>query len=89
MEQIEPRSKKVRGLAKATLEMIEQGQLICEQCAPISVRGIAYKLLPLGFFDSMKQVGKVSRVMVKARQRGFISWGDIFDETRELEREAS
>ena len=47
-EQIETRSKKVRGMAKASIELIEAMAEIAEAAQPITGRGVGYKLFTAG-----------------------------------------
>jgi hypothetical protein len=87
-EQIETRSKKGRGMARASLELIEAMRVEAEAAQPITGRGIGYKLFVRGLIPSMRQsdMQKVYRLLKEARERGMIPWEWIVDETRELER---
>ena len=87
-EQIETRSKKGRGMARASLELIEAMRVEAEAAQPITGRGIGYKLFVRGLIPSMGQsdMQKVYRLLKEARERGMIPWEWIVDETRELER---
>jgi hypothetical protein len=84
-EQIEPRSKKVRGLNKSTVKLIEAMKEIARDTHPITGRGVGYKLFSAGLIGGMNEMPKVYRALVVARERGDISWDWIVDETRELE----
>ena len=44
VEQIETLSKKTRGMAQASLDLIESMYAIAEETQPITGRGIGYKL---------------------------------------------
>ena len=87
-EQIETRFKKGRGMARASLELIEAMRVEAEAAQPITGRGIGYKLFVRGLIPSMGQsdMQKVYRLLKEARERGMIPWEWIVDETRELER---
>jgi hypothetical protein len=87
-EQIETRSKKGRGMARASLELIDAMRVEAEAAQPITGRGIGYKLFVRGLIPSMGQsdMQKVYRLLKEARERGMIPWEWIVDETRELER---
>jgi hypothetical protein len=90
-EQIETRSKKVRGMAKASIELIEAMWDIAEAAEPITGRGVGYKLFTAGLIPSMStpDMQKVYRLLRLAREDGTIPWEWIVDETRDLERKAS
>ncbi|MGH6865792.1 MAG: hypothetical protein ACREDO_06430 [Methyloceanibacter sp.] len=90
-EQIDTRSKKVRGMARKSIELIEAMHAIAERVQPITGRGIGYKLFSAGLIPSMetKSMQKVYRLLKEARERGIIPWSWIVDETRELECESS
>ena len=90
-EYFETGSKKGRGRAAKSIEMIEAMAEIAEECAPITVRGVAYKLFTQGLIPSMEKnnTANVSRLLKAAREEGTIPWEHIVDETRELERQAS
>ena len=83
-EQIEPRSKKVRGRNKSTIKLVEAMKKIAEETRPITGRGIGYKLFAAGLIPSMaeKEMSKVYRDLVNAREDGIIPWDWIVDETR-------
>ena len=83
------RSKKVRGMARKSLAMIEAMQAIAEEAQPITGRGIGYKLFTAGMILSMSDMPSVYRLLKEARERGMIPWEWIVDETRELERASS
>jgi hypothetical protein len=90
-EQIETRFKKGRGMAKASLELIEAMREIAEATQPITGRGVGYRLFVAKLIASMElgEMQRVYRLLKEARERGMIPWEWIVDETRELERVAS
>lgn len=77
-----------RGLAKATLELREQCHAILEEIQPATVRAVCYRLFVAKLLPDMSKnsTAKISRVLTRAREDGYISWDWIVDETRELER---
>ena len=87
-EQFETRSKKVRGMARASLDLIEAMAAIAEAAQPITGRGVGYKLFTAGLINSMatSEMARVYRLLKEARERDLIPWGWIVDETRALER---
>jgi hypothetical protein len=87
-KQIETCSKKVRGMALASLELIEAMHAAATAAHPITGRGIGYKLFAAGLIPSMDRapMQRVYRLLREARERGMIPWEWIVDETRELER---
>ena len=52
-EHFEPCSKKGRGFAKRSLELIEAMYTITEAAQPITGRGVGYKLFTAGLIASM------------------------------------
>ena len=90
-EQIETGSKKTRGRAKKSLELIETMQAICAAAQPITGRGVGYKLFTAGLIPSMArgEMQRVYRLLKEAREQDIIPWEWIVDESRELERVAS
>ena len=90
-EQIETRSKKVRGMARRSLDLIEAMYAAAEAAQPITGRGIGYKLFTRGLIPSMArpEMQRVYRLLKEAREQGNIPWAWIVDETRELERMSS
>jgi hypothetical protein len=87
-EQIEASPKKVRGMARKSLDLIETMAKIAKAGAPISVRGVCYKLFTLRLIPSMAktETNRVGRLLRIAREQGTISWDWIVDEAREFER---
>ena len=90
-EQIKTSSKKVRGMARASLDLIETMHKAAEAAHPITGRGIGYKLFTASLIPSMEtgQMQRVYRLLKEAREREMIPWEWIVDETRELERRPS
>src|SRR5712675_3237697 len=84
----ETRSKKVRGMAQASIELIEAMRIAAEAAQPITGRGIGYKLFTRGLIPSMatSEMQRVYRLLKQAREQGMIPWRWIVDETRKLER---
>ena len=87
-EHFEPCSKKGRGFARRSLELIEAMHTITEAAQPITGRGVGYKLFTAGLIASMarKEMQRVYRLLKEAREREIIPWDWIVDETRSLER---
>jgi hypothetical protein len=81
-------SKKGRGMARHSLDLIEAMYAAAEAAQPITGRGVGYKLFTAGLIPSMarKEMQRVYRLLRLAREQGDIPWEWIVDETRELER---
>jgi hypothetical protein len=81
-------SKKGRGMARRSLDLIEAMHAAAEAAQPITGRGIGYKLFAAGLIPSMarSEMQRVYRLLTKARENGDIPWEWIVDETRTLER---
>src|SRR5262245_55134863 len=81
-------SKKGRGMARRSLELIEAMYAAAEAAQPITGRGIGYKLFAQGLIPSMakSEMQRVYRLLKEARERHIIPWEWIVDETRALER---
>ena len=81
-------SKKGRGMAQQSLDLIEAMYTVTEAAQPITGRGIGYKLFASGLIPSMEraEMQRVYRLLKEAREQGRIPWAWIVDETRELER---
>jgi hypothetical protein len=84
-------SKKGRGMAQRSLDLIEAMHAAAEAAQPITGRGIGYKLFTQRIIASMakSEMQRVYRLLREARERGIIPWGWIVDETREIERVAT
>src|SRR5262249_493384 len=87
-EHFETRSKKGRGMAQRSLDLIEAMYAKAEAAHPITGRGIGYKLFTAGLIPSMAraEMQRVYRLLKEARERGHIPWEWIVDETRAVER---
>src|SRR5262249_51494174 len=87
-EQFETRSKKVRGMARQSLELIYAMYAAARAAQPITGRGIGYKLFTAGLIPSVERANmqRVYRLLKEGREQGLIPWEWIVDETRELER---
>jgi hypothetical protein len=87
-EYFETRSKKGRGMAQRSLDLIEAMSAAAEAAWPITGRGIGYKLFIARLISSMEtnEMQRVYRLLKEARERGIIPWEWIVDETRSLER---
>jgi len=87
-EQIETYSKKVRGRAQRSLDLIDAMYAAAERANPITGRGIGYKLFTAGLIPSMarSEMQRVYRLLKEAREQGHIPWEWIVDETRTIER---
>lgn len=84
--------KKGRGMAQASLDLIDAMYEIAEEAQPITGRGVGYKLFTAGLIPSMacmKKKPNVYRLLKEARERGIIPWEWIVDENRDLERAPS
>jgi hypothetical protein len=84
-------SKKGRGMAQRSLELIDAMYAITEATQPITGRGVGYKLFtakPAPLISSMgkSEMQRVYRLLREAREQSIIPWGWIVDETRSIER---
>ena len=86
-----PRRGRGRGLAKDTIDLMHVMYRICEECQPITVRGVAYKLFTMKLLPDMSVAStqKVSRLLTMAREKSIIPWEWIVDESREIEEYAT
>jgi hypothetical protein len=84
----ETRSKKGRGMARRSLDLIEAMYAAAEAAHPITGRGIGYKLFIAGLIPSMAraEMQRVYRLLKEARECGIIPWSWIVDESRAIER---
>jgi hypothetical protein len=87
-EYFETSTKKGRGMARRSLDLIEAMRAVAEPAQPITGRGIGYKLFTQGLIPSMarKEMQRVYRLLKEARERGWIPWSWIVDEGRAIER---
>lgn len=81
-------SKKGRGMARRSLELIDAMYGIVESAQPITGRGVGYKLFTANLIPSMgtNDMQRVYRLLKLAREQGEIPWAWIVDETRSLEK---
>jgi len=81
-------TKKGRGRAQRSHDMIKAMYEIAEESQPITGRGVGYKLFSQGLIPSMSRndMQGVYRLLKEAREEGTIPWEWIVDETRELEQ---
>jgi hypothetical protein len=88
IEQFETCSKKGRGMARKSLDLIAAMRAIAKAAHPITGRGVGYKLFTAGMIPSMAhpEMQRVYRLLKEARERGDIPWAWIVDEAREFER---
>jgi hypothetical protein len=82
------RSKKGRGMAQRSLDLIERMRAITEAIQPVTGRGVGYKLFVAHLIASMatSEMQRVYRLLLKAREQGIIPWSWIVDENRSIER---
>jgi hypothetical protein len=87
-EYSETGTKKGRGRAQQSIDLIEAMYLVCQAAEPITGRGVGYKLFTMGLIKSMgrAEMQKVYRLLKEAREEGVIPWHWVVDETRSLER---
>jgi hypothetical protein len=86
-EQIETSSKKGRGRARKSLDVIEAMAAIAEAGHPMTGRGVGYKLFTSRLIPSMgrSDMQRVYRLLKEAREESIIPWPWIVDEAREFE----
>jgi len=77
-----------RRLAQKTLDLRDLCRAILDEIHPATVRAVCYRLFVLKAIPDMStnSTAKISRILTRAREDGFIPWGWIVDETRSLER---
>ena len=77
-----------RGLAQKTLDLRDLCRAILDEIHPATVRAVCYRLFVLKAIPDMStnSTAKISRILTRAREDGFIPWGRVVDETRSLER---
>src|SRR5262245_44507861 len=87
-EYFETCSKKGRGIAQRSLDLVEAMYAAAKVAQPITGRGVGYKLFAQGLIPSMekKEMQRVYRLLKESREQGHIPWEWIVDETRSLER---
>src|SRR5215471_299889 len=81
-EQIGTGTKKVRGMSRKSLDLIEWMYAAVEAAQPITGRGVGYKLFIAHLIASMErnEMRRVYRLLKEARERGTIPWAWIVDE---------
>jgi hypothetical protein len=86
-EYFETSSKKGRGRAQKSRDLIEAMRAIAEAVQPVTGRGVGYKLFTQGLIESMARsvMQRVYRLLKLAREEGIIPWEWIVDETRAIE----
>jgi hypothetical protein len=93
-------TKKGRGRAQKSVDLVDAMREIAEAAQPITGRGVGYKLFARGLIPSMGVIKNkdgtkthpmrnVYRLLKEAREEGIIPWEWIVDETRSLERVSS
>jgi hypothetical protein len=81
-------SKKGRGMAQRSLDLIQAMYEAAKATQPITGRGIGYKLFVADLISSMarSEMQRVYRLLREAREQNIIPWEWIVDETRGIER---
>ena len=80
-------TKKGRGMAQRSLDLIEAMCAMARAAQPITGRGIGYKLFSAGLIPSMARARcGVCTACSRGARAGRIPWEWIVDETREIER---
>jgi hypothetical protein len=81
-------TKKGRGRAQRSTDLIKAMHDAAESAQPITGRGVGYKLFVAGLIPSMAttEMRRVYRLLKEAREQDIIPWDWIVDETRGLER---
>jgi hypothetical protein len=87
-EYFQTSTKKGRGRAQRSLDLMKAMYEIAEESQPITGRGVGYKLFSLNLIQSMSKndMQGVYRLLKEAREEGKIPWEWIVDETRTLEQ---
>jgi hypothetical protein len=85
------KQRKGRGRAQKTIELVRAMARIAHECAPITGRGVGYKLFTQKLIPSMgcADMQRVYRLLKEEREYGTIAWEAIVDETRGIEIAAS
>ena len=81
-------SKKGRGMAQRSVDLIGAMHAVAQDLQPITGRGIGYQLFTRKLIAAMsrQEMQRVYRLLKEARERGIIPWEWIVDETRSIER---
>jgi len=77
-----------RGISAESRRLIDTACTVLEAIRPASVRAVCYKLFVLGLIPDMgkNSTSKVSRLLVRAREDGFVPWEWIVDGGRVVRR---
>ena len=76
-----------RGMSASSITMIERMRIIAEATQPITGRGVGYKMFVQNLIASMgREMRRVYRLLLKAREDEIIPWEWVVDETRAIER---
>ncbi|HEX7325187.1 MAG TPA: hypothetical protein VF292_07520 [Rhodanobacteraceae bacterium] len=77
-------ARRGRGRSRASLAIIDGAYEILAEIQPATVRAVCYRLFAAGLIPNMGKTatGKVSRLLVAARESDVIPWDWIVDETR-------
>ena len=69
-------TKKGRGKAQRSLDLIEAMYAVAKAAQPITGRGVGYKLFAAGLIPSMEraEMQRVYRLLKEAREQGHIPW---------------
>jgi hypothetical protein len=78
----------LRGMARRSIDLIDAMVEITRAAHPITGRGVGYKLFVRRLIASMARsdMKRVYRLLKLARERGYIPWHWIVDETRGIEQ---
>jgi hypothetical protein len=81
-------TRRGRGKAQKSLDLIDAAYRILSEIQPASVRAVCYRLFTEGWIDGMdkKYTNRVGTQLTWAREQGLIPWAWIVDGTREIER---
>jgi hypothetical protein len=90
-EYFETSSKKGRGMAQASHDLIKKMYSLVKRIEPVTGRGVGYKLFVAELIASMAKndMARVYRLLRQAREQGTIPWEWIVDENRSLDRVAT
>ena len=81
-------SRKGRGMAQRSLDLIEAMHAVTKAAQPITGRGVGYKLFITrpDRINGESEMQRVYRLLKEAREQDIIPWDWIVDETRAIER---
>ena len=76
-----------RGVSDNTRKIVDAVIGYAVENAPVTIRGCCYHLFTKGLIADMSKsaTGAVSKILVDAREKGWIDWEVFVDENRELE----